>query len=257
MITRKLGLVAAATVISLAWAAGQVAAQPPEGAGDRGTRREFVPPVQAGGGARILLIDAVKNDLQLTTDQVEKIKDVMKSAREATRGAFPDLRGLSPEDRRAKLKEMREKMQTQAKESRKKIEAILTPAQLERFKQIRMQVTGPSAFGNPEVAKALDISKEQTEKIKALMEKMRGQWGERGGLRNLSPEERRKKLAELGEKITRDRSETLKAILEVLTPQQREKFDKLQGKKIELKPSDLMPAPGEAGFDLPARGPGK
>ena len=253
MFARRLSLVVVAFVVSLAWAASQAAAQPPEGEGGRGMRRggmTFAP----AGGARVLLLESVQKDLQLTADQVEKLKEVVKTTGQSMREALAGLRDLSPEDRMAKRREMREKMETQAKEARKTVEAILTPSQIERFKQIRLQVAGPGALHDPEVAKALDISKEQREKIRGLMEKVRG---ERGGLRNLDPEDRRQKMAELREKLQKARQGAMKAILDVLTPEQRTKLEKLEGKKIELKPSEAVLAPEEAGFDLPARGPGR
>ena len=176
------------------------------------------------------------------------------------------MRDLSPEERQAKRREMREKMETQMKEARKKVEAILTPAQIERLKQIRVQLAGPAVFGNsdvakatgmPDVAKALDITQEQRDKIRGLVEKLRGERGERAKLRDLSPEERRKKMAELREKLQKTRQEAMKAVLEVLTPEQKAKLEKLEGKKIELKPGEAVLAPEEPGFDLPARGPGR
>ena len=254
MLTRRLGLLVAAIVISLAWAASQAAAQPPEGQQGRGGRRGFMPMAPAGG-ARILLLETVQKDLQLSADQVAKLKDVVKTSDEAAKDARAGMRDLSREERQAKRKEIRGKMETVAKDARKKVEAILTTAQIERLKQIRLQLAGAAVFANPDAAKAagipnvaktLDITQEQREKIHGLVEKLRG---ERGNFRSLSQEERRTKMAEFREKMR-------KAVLEVLTPEQKTKLEKLEGEKIELKPSEVL-APEEPGFDLPARGPGR
>ena len=63
--------------------------------------------------------------------------------------------------------------------------------------------------------------------------------------KDLTPEERRAKAAEVREKLQQ-------AALEVLTPQQQKKFDKMKGAKVDFDFSKLWP-PG-AGMGLPAMG---
>ncbi len=64
-------------------------------------------------------------------------------------------------------------------------------------------------------------------------------------------------MAEARDKVQKLRKKTLDDILALLTTEQRAQFDKMLGKKLELKPSELPPPDDGPGFDLPARGPGK
>ncbi len=183
-----------------------------------------------------MLKETVQKDLQLTADQVAKLKDVVKTVDDSAKEAFAGIRDLSREERQAKRKEMREKMLTQTKDARKKVEAILTSRQTERFKQIRLQVAGAAAFLDAEVTKALDISEEQRGKLRDPMGKL---WAERGDFRNLSQEERGKRLAEVREKAQ-------KAIMEVLTPDQKTKLEEVGGEedRVEAVRSDGGPGGG-------------
>ena len=128
------------------------------------------------------------------------------------------FRNLSPEERRAKVKEMRPKLQARGEETEKKIEAILTTAQLARLKEIRLQVAGPAALADPDVLKALNLTDEQKEKIKKLRQQITDLRKEAG---KLSREERRQKMAELMEKMQKLREKVLADIVAVLTPEQR------------------------------------
>ncbi len=65
-------------------------------------------------------------------------------------------------------------------------------------------------------------------------------------LGDLSPKERRQKMIEFMKESDKAQAEANKPILDVLTPEQRAKLEKLQGKKIEVTwPYDaLMPEDG-------------
>ena len=182
----------------------------------------------------------VQNDLQLTTDQKDKLRDAaqgMGNMRERMQG----LQDLSQEQRQAKMQEIMKEMQ---EKTEKQLAEILQPAQLQRLKEIRLQVMGAAALALPEVAKALDITAEQTEKLKAIQQQLQEKRREAmQGAADLSQEER-EKMRETMQQMAKDA--TAKA-LEVLTPQQKEAFEKLKGKKIDIDLSTLM---------LQGRGPG-
>lgn len=71
-------------------------------------------------------------------------------------------------------------------------------------------------------------------------EKLLAEWPD---FRGLTPKERRQKMIEFMKKSDQAQAEATKPILDVLTPGQQTKFEKLQGKKIEVMwPYDaLMP----------------
>ena len=105
-----------------------------------------------------------------------------------------------------------------------KVKETLKPEQFERVQQISYQVAGPAAYSDPEVVKALEITKEQEEKLatisKDFQEKQRALFtgGNAEGAR---------------EAFTKLREEQNAEIAKVLTAEQTEKFSKLKGKAFD------------------------
>jgi Spy/CpxP family protein refolding chaperone len=176
-------------------------------------------PAPGGGGGmrggmmmipltRLVQVEKVAADLKLTSDQKEKLKALPPPTR----------------DNRADVE--------------KQAAEILTPEQLERVKQIRLQLQGPVALASPEVAKALELTDEQRGKIQTVQQEAQAKMQEaRQGARDMTTEQR----AEMMKKMQESRKETLEKILAVLTPEQKAKFEKMQGAKIELDMSALRP----------------
>ncbi len=124
------------------------------------------------------------------------------------------------------------------KELGKQLREILTPTQLQRLKQIRLQVEGPAAINSHETATALGLTREQRQKLKTIQqevaERMRDIFR---SMKDLTVDERRAKMPETLEKLQRFRTEATERALAVLTPEQRAKLDKMQGKKLNLDAS--------------------
>ena len=134
------------------------------GPGSRGSRgSRSGPTARPGGLLALLFVKAVQRDLQLTPEQIDKLKEVRKTA----------FRGGA-----ASLEELLTKMAAQAAETKKKVEAILTPEQMERLKEIHLQAAGPGALADPDVRKALNLTDEQVEKIKKLRDDLGKQVGD-------------------------------------------------------------------------------
>jgi Spy/CpxP family protein refolding chaperone len=117
---------------------------------------------RGGGGfgmVGLLGQQSVQKELNLSDEQVKKVQELQAKAREARQG----LRDLSREERQAKMQEL-------AKAGEKSVAGLLKPEQMKRLKQISLQLRGAGAFGNPEVAKALNLTDEQKEKLKAIQE---------------------------------------------------------------------------------------
>jgi Spy/CpxP family protein refolding chaperone len=180
-----------------------------------------------GGGLFLLRLDQVQKELNLSDEQKEKIKELAKNL----------MPGRPPEGQRPS----REDRQAMIEKTRKKLAEILKPEQMERFKQIEIQVQGAAALMDPEVAKTLAITEDQKAKLKAL----RDEAGEKirkifDSMRDLSPEEREAKRTENQEKMRQMQKEVMEKALAVLTSDQREKFEKMKGKKFDLDFSALM-----------------
>ncbi len=147
--------------------------------------------------------------------------------------------GLTPEELKKKWKELLETYEADLKkayetinrESIPKLKAALTAEQFERLQQIAWQAYGSRDLSfDPELSKALELTKDQNEKITAINE------------------EYQRKAAEFvraGTFVARylelDRERDGKAV-ELLTREQQEKYTKLKGKPFNLAMLTIRPA---------------
>ena len=103
---------------------------------------------------------------------------------------------------------------------------------------------GPAALNRPDMIKALDLSPVQCAKLRGLQDQVRARVQEFvDATKGMSTEERQAMMPEILVKLEQMRKETTGQAIEVLTPQQRETFEKLQGTKISL---DAPPPPPKA-----------
>ena len=206
-----------------------------------------------GGGALFMIVnnEAVQKDLGLSSDTAAKIKTIADeygaAMREAMMAGGPpqNFQEMSEEERNKAFAKMAETGKTVSGKFLPKLKESLTADQYTRLQQINWQNMGTGALADPEVVKALAITKEETDKIaevnKDFGEKMRemfaqgpGGGGGGGG---------REKFAEMMKE--RDTK-----IVAVLTKTQQEEFDKLKGKEFDV-------AQLRRGFGGPGgRGPG-
>lgn len=68
--------------------------------------------------------------------------------------------------------DFRDAMTKMAKESEDAVLDVLTPEQIQRLKQIELQIEGPTAVARPEIAKRLNISPPKQQEIALIMEQM-------------------------------------------------------------------------------------
>jgi Spy/CpxP family protein refolding chaperone len=165
-----------------------------------------------GGFGTVALLGqkSVQKELNLTDDQMKTVTELQAKAREARQG----LRNLSREERRAKMQEL-------AKADEKAVADLLKPEQVKRLKQISLQLRGASAFANEEVAKALTLTDEQKEKLKAIQDetgKAIRELFQGGGDRT----EMRKKITEL-------RKGANEKAMALLTDDQKTKWKEMTG----------------------------
>lgn len=173
----------------------------------------------AGGvsGTMLLQQKSVQDELKLTTDQVDKVKQVA----EKMRGSFTGR----PEggDRQEAMKKLEEARQAADKE----IGGILSADQSKRLKEIVLQQAGPMALARPDVAKDLGLTDEQQAKVKEITEgfstSLRDQL--RGGA-NTNREEARSKMESL-------RKETNDKLIAVLKDDQKKSWEKLLGEAFK------------------------
>jgi hypothetical protein len=111
----------------------------------------------------------------------------------------------------------------------KKLDKILQPGQFNRLKQIHMQVDGPMAFFDPEVARALKITPEQKDNMKALIDDFQNTARQNTtGYQNPNAGGAAMKL---DGKLT---NELIKQLYDVLTKDQLAEFEKMKGPKADI-----------------------
>jgi Spy/CpxP family protein refolding chaperone len=194
-----------------------VFAQPP--GGGRGGPGFFF-----GGGGLTALVgrEDVQQEIQLVDEQRDKVMDIADQAREEMRdemrGMFEEMRDLSDEERRARFGDIRAKMEEMNAGVEAKLQKALLPHQLQRLKQIdlqqRMQQRGEGGLSSRTVAEALDLTDEQREKLEQRAEEVR---------------------QELQDKIRQAQTEAREKMLDVLTPEQKAKFEELMGDTFEMQ----------------------
>ncbi len=182
--------------------------------------------------------EAVQKDLALNEEQTKKITALNEELNAERGKMFAELQASTEDLKSLPENEQREKRMAAMMEATKKlndkfaprIKEILEPKQQDRLKQISWQAAGTAAYTDPEVVKALGISKEQEEKLAGIAkerdEKMRTAFrdGAGGG----------------PEAFIKLREEFDKKYAEVLSKEQQDKFTELKGKEFDV--SQLRPA---------------
>jgi Spy/CpxP family protein refolding chaperone len=173
------------------------------------------PAAHRHGPPALLLLSrkAIREDLKLTDEQNQRVRAAL--VKQIT--AFIDATDLPKEERAQKLPELRQQGNRIAAE-------ILTPEQVARLRQIRLQVQGPRAFLNPEMVQKLSITDAQREKIigtfKAAKKDFVALFQDGANREDMGP-----KLAELRRHLTEQ-------ALSMLTEEQRARWKDMTGAPI-------------------------
>jgi len=259
----RLGLAALAVAV-VAMAAN---AQPPGRRGG-GPRGGFQGGPGGGGMLGLLMNEQVRDELDLTEDQMGKLRQAGEKMREGFGGGGFDreaFQNMTEEQRQAEIEKRRAEFEKRRQEMEKRIndvlEDILVPEQLKRLEQISLQQQRTGALGNQKVINALGITPEQQARLRAIGEKAREQtMALFQGMGRDSTEEQRNQAREKGAVI---RAAAEKEAMGVLTAAQKEKLKELMGEPFELqRPEGGAPGGGFQGRGGPGqqqggRGPGQ
>ncbi|MHB8972830.1 MAG: hypothetical protein ACYC3X_18030 [Pirellulaceae bacterium] len=178
------------------------------------------------GSSMLLRQEAVQKELKVTDDQLTKLKDMLEAGRGGG-GGQRNPQDMTDEERQ----KMRDEMVQRNAEMEKKIGEVLDAKQVARLKQIRLQVSGPMAFMNDDVAKELKITDEQSGKMRDAMQAMRDA-GQGGGGGQEARAEMRKNL-------------TAK-VMEILTDAQKAQYKEMLGAAFDVS-TLRMGGPGGPG----------
>jgi hypothetical protein len=154
---------------------------------------------------------SVQQELNLSPEVIKKVLDFTSKESEE----YENEAKLSKEEGEKRSEELE-------KTNEKFLQDNLTDAQRKRLHQIALQVTGLQELARPEVAKALNLTEDQQQKIKQLDEEVIKQ------LKELvkDKEGRNEKLAKL-------RAETRKKIEALLTDEQKAKVREMEGEPFK------------------------
>jgi hypothetical protein len=167
----------------------------------------------------LLALEQYHDDLGLIPEQKDRLAIVRRDLQEQRAKAFADIRKMEP----AKIAEVAQQTESRLKEeSQRRVTEILLPHQVERLKQMRVQLQmrsrGAGALANGELANTLGLTDDQK---KRLAEKQRE-----------AELELRRKIEELRKQLVKD------IVQEVLTAEQRESLAKLVGGDLQAKSAE-------------------
>src|SRR5580704_11509896 len=204
----------------------QAHAQGRRGGGGMGMMQGFSPLAIVGN-------PAVQKELGLKEDQAAKVKDIsqdyqedLQQQREGAGLTGPPSGDASAEEREKREAQMATIQKNVKDKFMPKLNEVLDKTQQTRLHEIALQVAGPQAFQDADVAKALDLTKEQQDKIKKLGEDMRHKMREAFASGDRSA--MRAKMTEMREELTAKSTE-------VLTKEQQAKFTEMKGKVFDTK----------------------
>ncbi len=188
--------------------------------------------VLQGAGQLYLLNERdVLEDLRLSEEKRGRIADLSRRLAGQRDESFKTFHRLEPEERRQRFLEL-------ARANEKEVADILTPGQVQRLRQIALQLRGPGAFREPYIAAALKLTAGQRERIRTIEAEMIFGPGDRR--RSGGPADERQKDHEKRLKEARDR------IQAVLTEEQARQWQEMTGEPFRgwAKP---FPPPGHFG----------
>ena len=120
--------------------------------------------LRAAGELYLLAQPSALDDLRLDEGQRAKVADLSDRAGRRWMESFGD-----PAHRHPPVERVRIALE-QARANEAEVDAILTPSQRVRLRQIALQSEGPAAFREPEVVEALGLAPGQRERIRAIEE---------------------------------------------------------------------------------------
>jgi len=188
-----------------------------------------------GGGPGALLSNkGVQKELKLDDEQVKKVETLSTELREKMTGLREKLQDVPQEERGEKMRELMKPINDDMKKS---LAGILKPEQVKRLDQIQLQQQGVNAFADPETAKKLNLTDEQKDKLKGIVEDHRSQQRELfQGFQN-DREGTMKKIQDLNK-------ETMGKVTGLLTADQKATWKEMTGEPFTVQFQQRRPGGG-------------
>lgn len=179
----------------------------------------------------------VQEELGINDEQKALLTDLSLQLQQEALEIFTSLQDLNPDEQKEAMPEIMEMISEKGAETQAKVSEILDKSQIERLNELSLQARGAGALEDKEVVAALKLTDEQKKKladireegnvaIQKAFEDARSGGGNRGEIR-AKMEKMRKELGEKG--------------MAVLSPEQRQQFEKMKGEKFDFPPGRGFP----------------
>jgi hypothetical protein len=184
--------------------------------------------VLQGFGQLVLVYNEdVQKDLELSKAQHDKLDKLSGDLDQQRKKSFEAFRRLSAEERKQRFLDM-------ARATDAGLREVLTERQFQRLGQIALQLQGLSAFRDPDIAKALDLTAEQKARLRAAEADVFFGGPGRGSPGPGGP-------GKPPEKEWRPPTDKIEA---VLTAEQQRRWKKMTGEPYKGPPPFFGPPPG-------------
>lgn len=191
----------------------------------------------------LLQTTKVKQELKITEEQSSKLAKVADKydQQAASKLGSVQLDGLNGQEKAGKEKEIRDTGDKLIESSRQEVSSILNADQLNRLKQILLQVNGADALQDKEVAKQVGITPEESAKIQKLQASTNVMLRNSLGAPHSGANQTQMSLGAANVK-TADKinNQAQQQYMGALTPEQKEKLAKLSGAPFTLERTDVV-----------------
>jgi hypothetical protein len=208
----------------------EAALPPPSMIGLPGSSRYGTDPLH------LLQTAKVKKELKITDEQSAKLAKIGEKYDREAASKLGNGRtdGLSAQA----IRETGDKL---IESSRQEVSTVLNPEQLNRLKQILLQVNGAEALQDKEVAKQVGFSAEESAKLQKLMaqtnDKLRGSFGT---ARSGDSNQTQKIIGANTRSAEKIDDQAQNQYLSVMTADQKQKLEALRGAPFTLEKSDVV-----------------
>ena len=187
----------------------------------------------------------VKKELNMTQEQSAKLQQIRSKQKEESHQTFSnlDFGQLDANQREQKLSEMSEQLQKKARATQKEVTSIFKPEQLQRFKEITLQLYGWGLLTSNQFIKELQITPQQQQQLvdlhKQTLRQASMNWPTPV---NNTPEAQQVAREAYRQKMDLITRQSNQQALVILTPEQQKTLETLKGKKFELDPTRIPQA---------------
>jgi hypothetical protein len=203
---------------------GQPPAKGPRPA-PKGPRPERPPPIRPGGAAKLLSFESVRQEVKLTKDQRDKVREGLGEIAKLQREVQEKLSQVPLQDLNAKTVELHKPL---AAVGDKLLNDVLSAEQRKRLREIEYQMDGIWTFAKDEIREHLKLTPDQRDKVAALRQEYSREFGTLIRSNGANPTDLRPKRNALNR-------DYLKKAIELLSDEQKKLWKSLTGEPFQLQ----------------------